>query len=119
MNLYGLKAKNYMFEYYPHQFRAIEDKEAYFTEIGEEAERQVSSTYLRLSRPELGEKDLAARMMAEELVRELIYPTPPKEPEEPMDPDSAMALSIQVQQDFWVTMDSDQPDSTTSLHRER
>ena len=41
-------------------------------------------------------------MMAEELVRELIYPTPPKEPEEPMDPDSAMALSIQVQQDFWV-----------------
>src|SRR5664280_1402570 len=59
MNPYGLKAKNYMFEYCPHQFRTIEDKEAYFTQIGEEAERQVSSIYSKLSRPELGEKDLA------------------------------------------------------------
>ena len=70
----------HMLQYCPHQYHAIEDKEAYFTEIGEEAERQVSSTYSKLSRPELGEKDLAARMMAEETVQELIYPTPPEQP---------------------------------------
>ena len=119
MNHYGLTAKRHLFEHFPDRYAEIEDPEAYFTEIGEEAERQVSSTYLWLSRPELGEKDLAARIMAEELVRELIYPAPPEETEEPMDPGSAMAFSIQVQQDLWVAMDSDQPDSTTLLRQER
>ena len=38
----------------PDRYSEIEDKEAYFTEIGEEAERQVSSIYSKLSRPELG-----------------------------------------------------------------
>ena len=119
MNHYGLKAKQHLLQHFPDQYSAIEDPEAYFTEIGEEAERQVSSTYLRISKPELGEKDLAARMMAEESVQELIYPTSPEQPEEPMDPDSAMAFSIQVQQDLWAAMDSDQPDSTTLLRQER
>jgi hypothetical protein len=50
--------------------------------------------------------------MAEELVAELIYPAPPEQPEESMDPTSAMAFSIRVQQDLWSEMDSDRPDST-------
>jgi hypothetical protein len=119
VNHYGLKAKQHLLQHFPDQYGAIEDPEAYFTEIGEEAERQVSSTYLRLSKPELGEKDLAARMMAEESIQELIYPTSPEQPEEPMDPDSAMAFSIQVQQDLWAAMDSDQPDRKTLLRQER
>jgi hypothetical protein len=51
-------------------------------------------------------------MMAEELVAELIYPAPPEQPEESMDPTSAMAFSIRVQKDLWSEMDSDRPDST-------
>ena len=76
MNLYGAKAKNHMAQYRPQEYQLIEDKEAFFTEIGEEAQRQVSSTYSKISRPELGERDLASKMMAEELVHELIYPSP-------------------------------------------
>ena len=113
MNLYGARAKSYMAEYRPHQYQMIEDKEAYFTEIGEEAQRQVSSTFSKLSNPALRETDQAARMMAEELVADLIYPGPPEEPEESMDPTSAMAFSIRVQQDFWAEMDSDRADNTT------
>jgi hypothetical protein len=119
MNRYGARAKSYMAEYRPHQYQMIEDKEAYFTEIGEEAQRQVSSTFSKLSRPALGETDQAARMMAEELVAELIYPGPPEEPEESMDPTSAMAFSIRVQQDLWSEMDSDRPGSTTLPPLER
>jgi hypothetical protein len=119
MNLYGAKAKNHIAQFRPQEFRQIEDKEAYFTEIGEVAQRQVSSTYSKISRPELGEGDLASKMMAEELVRDLIYPAPAEEMEDPMDPDSVMAFSIQVQQDFWAESDSDQTDSTTSPPRER
>jgi hypothetical protein len=76
MNLYGSKAKRHMSEFCPRQYGAIEDREAYFTEIGDEAQRQVSSIYSKLSRPELGENDLASRLMAEETVRDLLYPTP-------------------------------------------
>jgi len=119
MNLYGARAKSYMAEYRPHQYQMIEDKEAYFTEIGEEAQRQVSSTFSKLSRPALGNTDQAARMMAEELVAELIYPGPPEKPEESMDPTSAMAFSIRVQQDLWSEMDSDRPGSTTLPPLER
>ena len=93
MNLYGAKAKNHMAQFRPQEYHQIEDKEAFFTEIGEEAQRQVSSTYSTISRPELGERDLASRMMAEELVNELIYPSPSEETEEPMDPNSAMAMA--------------------------
>ena len=82
MNIYGQKARNYMMEYCPHQYRLIEDKEAYFTEIGEAAERQVSSTYSRISKPELGERDLAAKMMAEETIQDLLYPPAEKGHEE-------------------------------------
>jgi hypothetical protein len=114
MNLYGAKAKNHMAQFGPQEYREIEDKEAFFTEIGEEAQRQVSSTYSKISRPELGERDLASKMMAEELVREVIYPSPSEESEEPMDPNSAMAFSMRVQQDLWAESDSDQADSTTS-----
>jgi hypothetical protein len=119
MNLYGAKAKNHMAEFRPQEYHLIEDKEAFFTEIGEEAQRQVSSTYSKISRPELGERDLASKMMAEELVHELIYPSPSEETEEPMDPNSAMAFSMQVQQDLWAEPDSDQVDSTTSPPPER
>ena len=119
MNRYGARAKSYMAEYRPHQYQMIEDKEAYFTEIGEEAQRQVFSTYSNISRPELGERDLASKMMAEELVHELIYPSPSDETEEPMDPNSAMAFSIRVQQDLWAEPDSGQADSTTSPPPER
>jgi hypothetical protein len=119
MNLYGAKAKNHMARFRPQEYHQIEDKEAFFTEIGEEAQRQVSSTYSTISRAELGERDLASKMMAEELVHELIYPSPSKETEEPMDPNSAMAFSMQVQQDLWAETDSDQVDSTTSPPPER
>jgi hypothetical protein len=119
MNLYGAKAMSQMSEYDPRQYHQIEDKEAFFNEIGEEAQRQVSSTYSSLSRPELGEKDLATTLMAEELVRELIFPTESGETEEPMDQGSAMALSLQVHQDFWAESDSDQADRTTSPRQEQ
>jgi len=119
MNLYGAKAKNHMAQFRPQEYREIEDKEAFFTEIGEEAQRQVSSTYSKISRPELGERDLASKMMAEELVHELIYPSPSDETEEPMDPNSAMAFSIRVQQDLWAEPDSGQADNTTSPPPER
>ena len=114
MNLYGAKAKNHMAQFRPQEYQLIEDKEAFFTEIGEEAQRQVSSTYSKISRPELGERDLASKMMAEELVHELTYPSPSEVTEEPMDPNSAMAFSMRVQQDLWAESDSDQADSTTS-----
>ena len=84
MNLYGAKAKNHMAQFRPQEYQLIEDKEAFFNEIGEEAQRQVSSTYSNISRPELGERDLASKMMAEELVHELIYPSPSEETEEPI-----------------------------------
>jgi hypothetical protein len=119
MNLYGAKAKNHMAQFRPQEYHLIEDKEAFFTEIGEEAQRQVSSTYSKISRPELGERDLASKMMAEELVHELIYPSPSEVTEEQMDPNSAMAFSMQVQQDLWAEPDSDQVDSTTSPPPER
>jgi hypothetical protein len=119
MNPYGAKAKNHMAQFRPQEYQLIEDKEAFFTEIGEEAQRQVSSTYSKISRPELGERDLASTMMAEELVHELIYPGLSEEIEEPMDPNSAMAFSMQVQQDLWAESDSDQADSTTSPPPER
>ena len=119
MNNYGHKAKDYLAQYCPTWYSEIEDKEAFFTEIGEEAQRQVSSTYSNISRPELGERDLASKMMAEELVHELIYPSPSEESEEPMDPNSAMAFSMQVQQDLWAEPDSDQMDSRTSPPPER
>ena len=119
MNLYGAKAKNHMAQVRPQEYQLIEDKEAFFTEIGEEAQRQVSSTYSNISRPELGERDLASKMMAEELVHELIYPSPSDETEEPMDPNSAMAFSIRVQQDLWAESDSGQADNTTSPPSER
>jgi hypothetical protein len=66
MNNYGLKAKDYLAQYCPTWYSEIEDKEAYFTEIGSTAESQVSSIYSKLSRPELGGNDLATRQMAEE-----------------------------------------------------
>jgi len=119
MNLYGAKAKNHMAQYLPQEYQEIEDKETFFTEIGEEAQRQVSSTYSKISRPELGKRDLASKMMAEELVHELICPSPSEETEEPMDPNSAMAFSMRVQQDLWAEPDSDQVDSTTSPPPER
>jgi hypothetical protein len=119
MNLYGAKAKNHLAQFHPQKYHLIEDKEAFFTEIGEEAQRQVSSTYSNISRPELGERDLASKMMAEELVHELIYPSPAEETEEPMDPNSAMAFSIRVQQDLWAESDSGQADNTTSPPPER
>jgi hypothetical protein len=119
MNLYGAKAKNHMAQFRPQEYHLIEDKEAFFTEIGGEAQRQVSSTYSNISRPELGERDLASKMMAEELVHELIYPSTSDETEEPMDPSSAMAFSIRVQQDLWAEPDSGQVDNTTSPPPER
>ena len=119
MNLYGAKAKNHMAQFRPQEYHLIEDKEAFFTEIGEEAHRQVSSTYSKISRPELGERDLASKLMAEELVHELIYPSPSEATEEPMDPNSAIAFSIRVQQDLWAESDSNQVDSTTSPPPER
>ena|ERR1039458_9957767 len=119
MNLYGAKAMSQMSEYDPHQYHQIENKEAFFTEIGEEAQRQVSSTYSSLSRPGLGEKDLATTLMAEELVRELIFPTESGETEEPMDQGSTMAFSLRVHQDFWAESDSDQMDRATSPHQEQ
>jgi hypothetical protein len=114
MNLYGAKAKNHMAQFRPQEYHLIEDKESFFTEIGEEAQRQVSSTYSKISRPELGQRDLASKMMAEELVHELIYPSPSEVTEEPMDPNSAMAFAMQVEQDLWAEPDSDQVDNTTS-----
>ena len=120
MNLYGAKAKSYMAEYRPHQYQMIEDKEAYFTEIGEEAQRQVSSTFSKLSRPALGETDLAARMMAEELVRGTDLSGAARgDPRSRWTPTSAMAFSIRVQQDLWSEIDSDRPGSTTLPPLER
>jgi hypothetical protein len=118
MNLYGAKAKSHMAQFRPQEYHQIEDKEAFFTEIGEEAQRQVSSTYSKISRPELGQRDLASRMMAEELVRELISPAPTEEIEDPtdldsVDQDSVVAFSTQLQQDLWAQFDSDQPDKMT------
>jgi hypothetical protein len=77
MNPYGAKAATYMIEHCPHRYGAIEDKEAYFDQIGEEAQRQVSSIcsrVSRVSRPGLGEMDLATRQMAEETIHDLLYP---------------------------------------------
>ena len=76
MNNYGLKAKDYLAQNCPTWYSEIEDKEAYFTEIGNTAESQVSSIYSKLSRPELGGNNLATRQMAEETIRELLYPPP-------------------------------------------
>jgi hypothetical protein len=114
MNLYGAKAKEHMAQFRPQEYHQIEDKEAYFTEIGEVAQRQVSSTYSKISRPELGESDLASKMMAEELVADLLYPAPTEEMDDSIDLDSAVAFCTQVQQDLWAQFDSDQADSTTS-----
>ena len=58
-------------------------------------------------------------MMAEELVYELICPSLAEDTEEPMDPNSAMAFSMQVQQDLWAESDSGQVDNTTSPPPER
>ena len=85
MNNYGLKAKDYLAQNCPTWYSEIEDKEAYFTEIGNTAESQVSSIYSKLSRPELGEKDLATRQMAEETIQDLLYPPPEKGYEEGME----------------------------------
>jgi hypothetical protein len=85
MNHYGSKAATYMIEYCPHRYSAIEDKKSYFTQLGEEAERQVSSIYSKLSRPEFGGKDLATRQMAEETIQDLLYPPPEKGYEEGME----------------------------------
>ena len=84
MNPYGAKAKLHLMEYCPSWYSGIEDKEAYFTEIGIEAQRQASSVYSKISKPELGENDVAAWQMANETVNELIYPTP-EESEEDFD----------------------------------
>jgi hypothetical protein len=124
MNLYGAKAKSHMAQFRPQEYHQINDKEAYFTEIGEEAQRQVSSTYSKISRPELGQRDLASKMMAEELIHELIYPVTPEQMDGPtdldsVDLDSVVAFCTQVQQDLWAQFDSDQADNTTSPLQER
>ena len=67
-----------MIEYCPHQYRRDRGHGGVLHRDRGGAERQVSSTYSRLSRPELGEKDLAARMMAEETIQELLYPHRPR-----------------------------------------
>ena len=118
MNPYGAKAKSHMAQFRPQEYHQIGDKEAFFTEIGEEAQRQVSSTYSKISRPELGQSDLASMMMAEELIHELIYPAPAEAIEDPMDLDSVVAFSTQLQQDLWAQFDSDQPDKMTWPPRE-
>jgi len=63
-------------EYCPTWYAEIEDKEACFTELGNEAQRQASSVYSKISKPELGQNDIAAWQMANETVNELIYPMP-------------------------------------------
>jgi hypothetical protein len=110
MNNYGLKAKDYLAQNCPTWYSEIEDKEAYFTEIGNTAESQVSSIYSKLSRPELGGNDLATRQMAEETIRELLYPPPErhrrtadwaKETEEDFDDEANPAAGSMLE---WVQM---------------
>ena len=79
MNPYGAKAATYMIEHCPHHYDAIEDKEAYFTEIGEEAQRQVSSTYSKISRPELGRDGPGTRRWPRRLIHESDLSEPVRE----------------------------------------
>lgn len=119
MNSYGHKAKDYLAQYCPMWYSEIEDKEAYFTEIGNTAESQVSSIYSKLSRPELGDRDLATRQMAEETIRELLCPPPErhhptadgaKAAEEDFDDEANPAASsmlewVQMQREMLLTED--------------
>jgi hypothetical protein len=119
MNNYGLKAKDYLAQYCPTWYSEIEDKEAYFIEIGNTAESQVSSIYSRLSRPELGGNDPATRQMAEETIRELLYPPPErhrrtadwaKETEEDFDDEAnpaagSMLDGVQMQREMLLAAD--------------
>ena len=92
MNPYGAKAATYMIEHCPHRYGAIADKEAYFDQIGEEAQRQVSSICSRVSRPGLGEMDLATRQMAEETIHDLLYP--------PAEKDYEMGMEVELVDDI-------------------
>jgi len=84
MNLYGAKAKAHMQEFRPIQYAQIPDKDAYFTEVGEEASRQVSSMLERIRRPGM-EDDPMSMLMAEESVADLLFPPAEEGPEDLVD----------------------------------
>ena len=110
MNNYGLKAKDYLAQYCPTWYSEIEDKEAYFTEIGRKP-RAKSLRSTRSSRDRSwASNDLATRQMAEETIRELLYPPPErhrrtadwaKETEEDFDDEANPAAGSMLE---WVQM---------------
>ena len=69
------KARRHYREYLPGTYGEIDDKDLFFAELGRQAMTQIEVTYRALRRPELA-YDMAAVKMAEETVRDFVYPDP-------------------------------------------
>lgn len=73
--LWASRARQHYREFLPGAYRAIGDKDGFFSGLGGEAMGRIEATYVALRRPGLG-YDLAAVKMAEETVRGLVFPDP-------------------------------------------
>ena len=72
---WAYRARMHYREYLPDSYRGIEDKDRYFSELGQQAMTRIEAVYEQISRPG-PEVDLAALKQAEETVGDLVYPDP-------------------------------------------
>ena len=72
---WAYRARMHYREYLPGSYRGIEDKDRYFSELGQQAMTRIEAVYEQISRPG-PEVDLAALQQAEETVGDLVYPDP-------------------------------------------
>lgn len=97
MNRYGRQAETMWKQACPKRYAQLEDPEAFFTDLGEQAMEMVAELEARIAGPDVpGEAYLekvgrlnAARNQAEEIARaEILAPPETEEPEEDEDPDN-------------------------------
>lgn len=113
MNRYGTQAMRHWQQTDPQRFRAIPDKQAFFTALGEEAEQEIEHRAAALAGPdrpgeasrEKGGRWNMARFTAEsEVVRELVLipdPTGTDEAGEEPAPESWNIVSRTIQELMW------------------
>ncbi|MBP2376487.1 hypothetical protein JOF46_004476 [Paeniglutamicibacter psychrophenolicus] len=106
MNTYGKFAQNAWKTLAPSQYELIVDPEAWFTNLGEEAENSVDSLQVQIAGPDSpGETYLekvgrltGAKMQAEEIVRaEMLTPQPEDLEEEPDEDEEPSTMGVYLE----------------------
>jgi hypothetical protein len=113
MNRYGIQAMRHWQQTDPQRFSAIPDREAFFTALGEEAEREIQARAAALAGPDrpgeaylekVGRWNMARFTAESEVLRELVLIPDPGESDEAGEepaPESWNIVSQTIQEMLW------------------